>query len=681
MAPRTVTDRLLGSIRANRVKAVSFDVFDTAITRPFFEPHDLFLLVERIVNRGANTQRGFADLRIEAEQVARERAWKTAGKQEITLDDIYDMLPEFGLSAAECRVYREVELAQEVASAYPINSMARAYAAIRGLGLPVIFTSDMYLPASVIEQMLSRCGYEAFTGLWLSSAVGKTKDSGDLFTEILAALKGNGVIDTASQLLHVGDNLHSDIQQAGRLGITTYHVQKPVEQFRRSAVSQGQLDEPFEPFASGPMRLERSAVLGMAVKGWLLQDETGETRPKVSAYDVGWHVLGPLLYGFADWLHRRCVEQKHGTVYFLARDGLILQRAFRLFTEAHNSNIKTAYVYASRRCCYVPAIEELDAGAEEILCRTWSTVPASEFITRLGLDVAAFRPDLEAVFGRTDALVTPDDTRPRTLFARIFDRIVPIIQEERRTLTAYLAETGIFEGTAAICDIGYRGSMQAAIKKLAHLHGKEIDLVGYYFATVPFPIWEELRTHGWICDQGVPGENWMALQESIAILELFFTAPHGTIVKIAEGKDGQFEPVMVVPCKDEEARFEIARNIQSGAMAFAQEMIASGLWPHIEIDPALALRNWISMVNNPSVDVLDIFRRATHNDGFGSSSFKPIVSPVGLSDMLFKPRATLEEFSKNNWRKGSLAASSHATKAAMKLEEKLRRFARRVKAA
>ena len=81
MTTGTVTEGLLKSIRENRVRAVSFDIFDTAITRPFFEPHDLFLLVERIVNRKAKTARLFADMRIDAERLARERAWNTEGSK------------------------------------------------------------------------------------------------------------------------------------------------------------------------------------------------------------------------------------------------------------------------------------------------------------------------------------------------------------------------------------------------------------------------------------------------------------------------------------------------------------------------------------------------------------------------------------------------------------------------
>ena len=671
MATPVVTEELLMSIRDNGVKAVSFDIFDTAIARRVFEPHDLFVLVERIVNRKEGTDHSFADMRIEAERLARGRA-DAERRQEVTLDDIYGVLRQVGFSDLACDVYRAEEIAAEVASAYPVNGIKEAYSKVLGLGIPVVFTSDIYLPQDVIEEMLARCGYESYTGVWLSSTVGKTKAKGDLFPELVTALMQRGVISKATQLLHIGDNAHSDIRQAGRHGITTYHVQRPAEQLRQVGLCQGKLDESFEPFASGPMRLERSVILGVLVREWVRRHANGETHRQVSAYDIGFNVAGPLLYGFVDWLHQQCQQQKHGTVYFLARDGLIFKKAFDLLTAARKSGIRSEYVYASRRCCYLPALETLDSGAEEILCRTWSTIPASEFIRRLGLDVETFRKDIEDVFGDLDALVAPEDTRPRMLFTRIFDRILPIINEERQTLTAYLEQKGLFQGTAAICDIGYRGSMQAAIKRLAQMNGKKIDVVGYYFATVQFPIWAELRTKGWICDQGIPSEHWKALEESIAMIELFFTAQHGSVIKMVGGQGGQFEPVVVAPCSDEETRFEMSRDIQAGAIAFVHELIGSGWGAYLDITPALALCSWISMVTRPTEAVVDVFKHVKHNDGFGSSSFKPIVSPLKLANLLCKRRATLEEFSKNNWRKGSLAASSHPARVAVKLDGKLR---------
>jgi hypothetical protein len=58
---KTVLDDLLQRLlRAKKVKAVSFDIFDTAISRTFAEPHDLFLLVEQRMVGASGVKRSFA---------------------------------------------------------------------------------------------------------------------------------------------------------------------------------------------------------------------------------------------------------------------------------------------------------------------------------------------------------------------------------------------------------------------------------------------------------------------------------------------------------------------------------------------------------------------------------------------------------------------------------------------
>ena len=61
---------------------ISFDIFDTLLLRPYVKPTDLFLHLEKLLNK-----EGFAQARIEAEQKARK---KHSDKEDITIDEIYD---------------------------------------------------------------------------------------------------------------------------------------------------------------------------------------------------------------------------------------------------------------------------------------------------------------------------------------------------------------------------------------------------------------------------------------------------------------------------------------------------------------------------------------------------------------------------------------------------------------
>ena len=70
-----------------RVKVVSFDLFDTLVLRPFWDPTDLFSYIEKKFNL-----KGFAKLRIEAER----KAWTnktTKEKEDVSFDEIYYYMP------------------------------------------------------------------------------------------------------------------------------------------------------------------------------------------------------------------------------------------------------------------------------------------------------------------------------------------------------------------------------------------------------------------------------------------------------------------------------------------------------------------------------------------------------------------------------------------------------------
>ena len=63
-------------------------------------------------------------------------------------------------------------------------------------------------------------------------------------------------------------------------------------------------------------------------------------------YEFGREYFGPFLLGFTRWLHSEIKKQEIQKVFFFARDGWMMERAFRLIVK---SNIEEGYVYFSRK--------------------------------------------------------------------------------------------------------------------------------------------------------------------------------------------------------------------------------------------------------------------------------------------------------------------------------------------
>ncbi len=228
----------------DEIRVFSFDIFDTAITRWVARPTDLFFLMQRgLRNRTSEFPafliEDFWRCRVKAELRARIQALRQK-RSEIALEDIYRRLKAIcGLDTNQVIQLMNLEKDLEYQSICPI---AWTWNEIRGLkqnGRRVIFTSDTYLPASLIESMLSKVcegsgsfvtpddknsprgqvsGYDVDSHkIYISNALGLKKHSGELFHHILKEERCQ-----PHELCHCGDDVHSDLYVPFKMGIRIY---------------------------------------------------------------------------------------------------------------------------------------------------------------------------------------------------------------------------------------------------------------------------------------------------------------------------------------------------------------------------------------------------------------------------------------------------------------------------
>lgn len=112
---------------ALRYDAVSFDIFDTLILRPFSDPTDLFYVVgERL------GVLDFKHLRTQAERKARKRRFAADGHYEVTLREIWKLLEaELGISA-DVGMQTELDVERQLCYANPF--MTETFRAVRDAG-------------------------------------------------------------------------------------------------------------------------------------------------------------------------------------------------------------------------------------------------------------------------------------------------------------------------------------------------------------------------------------------------------------------------------------------------------------------------------------------------------------------------------------------------------------------
>ncbi len=179
------------------VSVVSFDVFDTLIVRKgISSPADLF---ERI------NDSNFKQLRCEAEKKAR----KNKGNIEITIEDIYNFLPQYDYSIEE-------ECEYSICVANP--EMLSFFDQCRLEEKKLIIVSDMYYSRDVISRILKNAGYLIEDdSIYVSSEFKTTKKTGKLFQDVISNI---GVFPR--DVLHIGDDLISDYLMAKKVGINSF---------------------------------------------------------------------------------------------------------------------------------------------------------------------------------------------------------------------------------------------------------------------------------------------------------------------------------------------------------------------------------------------------------------------------------------------------------------------------
>lgn len=311
--PETYADELA------QFDVISFDVFDTLVLRPFSSPADLFFLLGDKLNYP-----DFQRIRQEMEWKAREKKYKKDKHYEVTLEEIYSLLSEETGIEKEKAMQLEIETEYTFCFANPF--MYRVIEELRKRGKRLIVTSDMYLSTEQIRMLLERCGYPQFDSYYVSCDIAKSKSSGSLF-DYVKAKEGQQL-----SFAHVGDNFIADVQQAKKFGFTPFHY-----------VNVNAVGEPYRPY-------DMSVITGSIYRGLVNAHIHNGLSCYSREYEYGYIYGGLFVAGYCRFIHDYSVTHDVDKILFLARDGDILLKAYKLLYPDNpgGSCPHTQYVYWSR---------------------------------------------------------------------------------------------------------------------------------------------------------------------------------------------------------------------------------------------------------------------------------------------------------------------------------------------
>jgi predicted HAD superfamily hydrolase len=515
----------------------SFDIFDTALTRIWARPTDLFwelgsrLHQEQLISLSCDA---WMQMRDDAERVAR----KATATGEIDLKHIYRQLAQqFGWSEAQMQTAMHHEVQLELASLRPVSLTQQRIAELRAAQHAITYLSDMYLPHEVILEALQQNGLWAEGDrLYVSGSVGVNKASGQLFQRYLAERSLR-----PEQLLHTGDSIKADVNSPQRLGIATQH-------FTTSHLTPDEQQIVDSPTL--PLRF-RSLLAGTSRLCRLQNPETDSHRQAI--WNTAASVVGPVMFGFVHWCLLEAKRRGIQRLYFAARDGQILYKIAQIICKNWNYDIDCRYLYISRQALHIPSIQEIGEAERSWLFARFQTHSVRALCKRINLKPEQIEPYLTAhglPSGRWEQNLTVAQQKSlEQVFQvpEVLDLITTMASDYREKAIAYFKQEGLGDGVPfATVDTGWTGGSQRSFSKLLAMAGlrPESGVQGFYFGlTKNVKAFESDRLIPYfLAPDDLNRRLFLCHHE---ILELFLSADHGSTVRYdLDAETNCYKPIL-----------------------------------------------------------------------------------------------------------------------------------------
>ncbi|SKC36192.1 polysialyltransferase family glycosyltransferase [Krasilnikoviella flava] len=460
------------TLRSSGAATVSFDVFDTLVTRPVSRAADLVSVLDRELAPGLTPMARYSNARNAAVGTLRAADRATgAERDEYPIGAVADQTARLlGGVDGQALLAAEVELEQRHLAPRALGAALMLFA--HRLGKRVGLVSDTFYPADELLDLVGPHLPVEPAFVFASADADATKASGALYDVVLRDL---GI--EAGDLLHVGDNPVSDVERAAERGIATLHVPAAADAARRTHALGG-LWKGF--------REEKGLSLVKGVVAHRFFDNPFVAFPKGGVslgtpYSLGYGIAGPALLGWTLWVARQARDLGYDDVSFLARDGYVPHRVYERLREADPELPRARYLLASRRAAF-----QVFSGDPAHVAATQfvhglnpANTPRTLLTTRFGAGVVgtlgpalarAGVADLDAPLGRDRAAALT------AVLVEHADEVAAACAARSAAARGHYAERLAGAERPVVVDLGYSGSSQRAIMTSL---GRRVD--GLYF--------------------------------------------------------------------------------------------------------------------------------------------------------------------------------------------------------
>ena len=487
---------------------ITFDIFDTLITRCVLRPADVFAIVEAQAKKQGFLNRAFATERRRAEQLAYQKYGETANFRQI-----YETLQErFPYTEAQSCALMALELETELRVAIPRVAVRELLLALRNAGKRILLCSDMYLSSQDIQKLLVACGYPGDLEIWVSCEKGGTKDSGKLWEKVFAYLPAD------QRIIHVGDNPHGDDAVLKEMGRASYLFDSGMARFRKTEMydylSKYTTDDP-----------GNTLVLGYLVNKACFNSPFQDIRADESVTAV-WG--GAIFACFMDYL---VSGRDDSQLLFVTREGYLLKPMYERYCKSLGIRPQKATLFYSSRAATIAATVTSEEDVRGALQRPEYQGTLAHFVkSRMNFDIS-FAGEL----GNREVSLPRQKKEVFQMLQPYFQEIFRNGQQQKDAYQQYVAlvrETG---AKLTVVDVGYNGTIQYALSRIL---SEKVSGIYMFLNDGALP-----KKTGCACRAiANPRQGQHPLYDNLLFLEAVMQVPYGQIQRM-EIRDGKAEPI------------------------------------------------------------------------------------------------------------------------------------------
>lgn len=544
---------------------ISFDMFDTLVTRIIDDPENVFSILEKEFDIPS-----FRIIRHDKQAELGIKLTNEKGYPHANLDEIYDYISETtNIKNTNEIMKREMEIEKDLLFQNP--QMYEMYKFAKKNKKKVVVTSDMYMLIDDIKEILNNCGYNDVDYIYLSSKERKAKFNGELFDLLIKESKGK-------KILHIGDNLKDDYEIPIEKGINAYR-------YTNSLINKNQ-------------NLTISMHNGIARLIKLSNDNFFE--------GIG-AKAGLLYYG----LYKKLLDYKKDKIYFLSRDGYNMYNLLKKY----NKNIKTEYIYVSRRSMLLASIDEINEETIKVLPPFTLGQTVEEILEYISIKNIIELGDIKGIGFNSfsDRIKTIEDIdKFKKLYFNKEKQILNEFSKERKSAKKYF-DSFNFDKETLFFDCGWNGSSQYLLENLFSKIGINTKVKFFYNG-----IFDNEKSRRQLKNKNV--ETYLfgfdntelaskTLVDNIVMMELFFSAPHNSVLKYDDKKGYLLENL--------ESDFKYKEDIYKGLEKYFEYISYFNKY-NLEITSKEALEPVIEFIKNPTDEEAKKVGNISCVDGFAN---------------------------------------------------------------